>query len=73
MLIKMNHVSDAPKFTLQKLNMTNYYLWSNKTEVILRRRGLWRYIDIAQRAKGTQEEGHVKTQKKDQVISLLLM
>lgn len=42
-------------------------------EVILRGRGLWRFIDSAQRAQGPQDEDHVKIQKEDQAISLLLM
>lgn len=69
----MDHINDAPRVTLQKLSATNYHLWSNKMEVLLRGRGLWRFVDGAQRAPVPHEEAHVTMQKKDQAISLLLM
>lgn len=73
MSVLMDHVDDAPRVTLQKLSASNYHLWSNKMKVLLRGRGLWRFVDDAQSTPVPQEEAHVTMQKMNQAILLLLM
>ena len=69
----MDNPSEMQRVTLPKLNASNYFLWPNKMEVLLRGRGLWYFIDEAQRDSASIDEGQAYALKKDQAIALLLM
>lgn len=61
-----------PRTAIQKLNANNYYIWSNKREVVLRGRGIWRYVDEKGTETGTYED-YVRSQKIGQAIAFLIM
>ena len=66
--------NDLSKFRVDKLNTTNYFLWSNMIEVYLRGRGLWGYVDgttVAPAAGADDRAAH--EQKCDQAISIILL
>lgn len=36
---------DAFKMNVGALKITNYYSWSNELEVVLRGKGIWKFVD----------------------------
>lgn len=54
----MHQFTDILKFFKQKLNATNFHLWSNKMEFLPRGRGLWCFICDAHVASGSQDVGN---------------
>lgn len=41
----MDAANDLQRIILQKLNANNFFMCSNKIEVVLRGRGLWGFVD----------------------------
>lgn len=56
------------KFRLSPLDSSNYFAWSNDLEVILRGRGLWKYVED----QDGIDEGEYSEQKKDLALAYIL-
>lgn len=68
--------SDSTKLSVEKLNVTNYYIWSNKLELVVRGRGLWGFTNGTEQIPGEPQGADALKKyllRKDQAISLILL
>lgn len=61
------------RWTTQKLNTSNYYLWGTQIEVLLRCRGLWGFIDDSEVLSTTESGLPTYDRKRDQSISIVVL
>lgn len=54
-------IIDASKIRVQLLNKENYYIWSNKLELILRGKGLWEIVNGTELAPATESTSESST------------
>ena len=66
-------LSDLSKVQVEKLNTSNYYVWSNIIEVYLRGRGLWAYVDGTTVAPAAGTALADFNRKCDQANSIILL
>ena len=74
-------IGELPKMSIEKLTSDNFYLWSNKIEILLRGQGLWGFVEgtdtvptLSETADSTTRETYRRTlQKRDLALSLILL
>lgn len=64
--------SDSLKLKVEPLRITNYYAWSNDMEVVLRGKGIWKYVDPDGHTMANTERD-VEQQKADLTLAYILM
>lgn len=64
---------DTSRYQVERLNATNYFLWSRKIELVLRGKGLWGFISGDEDEPTTETEKAKYLRRKDMALSNLLL
>lgn len=70
-----NETRDSPKFRKRPLKVRNYFTSSNEMEILLRCKGLWKFVSLNTNSTTSSSSlpSEAKSQKRDLALSYILM